>query len=300
MLADILTGTIPAVPEQADRFARVPSWELGANDEFGTCGPTSVANHRRLTTANLTGVMDAPTLAEVFDLYRRSGNPRFDPTLAWDDPRQDDNGVYMQDMLEALLADGIGGRKPVAFAKVAAGDMDTLDKAVAIFGGVLLGVNLNVAQQRQAVWDTVAGSPEWGGHAVLAGRYADPVGDVNDRVGVVTWAYPQDATRAFVQHQEDECWVVIWPEHLRDHAFLQGVDVAALADAFKALTGRELPVPTEPPVEPPTDPVDPPVSPTDGPEAQHLFDALTRYLAGKSAPAYLRSAATAWMGRVTR
>lgn len=251
MLADVLTGVLPTVPAATDHIAKVPSWELGDNDKYGTCGPTSVANHRRMVTANLSGTMDAVALQDVFDLYKRSGNPGFP---------NEDNGVVMQDMLDALLAGGIGGRKPVAFAKVAAGDVATLNAAIAIFGGVLLGLTLTVAQQRQRVWDVVPGDRVWGGHAVMAARYADPDGDVNDRDGLISWAAPYDVTRNFVQSQEDECWVVIWPEHLGTTSFETGIDRTALAAAYKQLTGKDLVLPDNPPV-PPVTPVDPPVTP---------------------------------------
>lgn len=276
MLAGVLTGVVPEVPVAADYFTGVPSWELGGNDNFGTCGPTSVANLRRLVTYGLTGTMQAPALNDVFDLYRRSGNPNFDPTLPANDPRQQDQGVIMQTMLEALLADGIGGVKPIAFAKIAPRDLATLEKAIAIFGGALLGLDLEVAQQTQRVWDTVTGSPSWGGHAVLTGRYRDA-----GYADVITWATDVEMTQRFVSSQEDEAWVVIWPEHLGAQSFLTGVDVDALASAYQALTGRVLPTPTPP-------------APTPGP-ADALEQVLTRFLHTKAAPAYLRRAAEAWM-----
>jgi NaMN:DMB phosphoribosyltransferase len=36
--------------------------------------------------------------------------------------------------------------------------------------------------------------------------------------------------------------VIIWPEHLANRSFLDGVDQKALALDYKALTGRDLPV----------------------------------------------------------
>jgi hypothetical protein len=55
----------------------------------------------------------------------------------------------MQTLLELALEYGIGGKKPLAFAKVDAGNLDELHAAVEIFGGVLLGVDLETAQQSQ-------------------------------------------------------------------------------------------------------------------------------------------------------
>ena len=290
MLADVLTGAVPATPAAADHFGKVPGWELGRNDQFGTCGPTSVANSLRLTTLGLTGHMVTVAFEDIADLYRRSGNPGFDPSKPGGG---EDNGVIMQTMLEALLAGGIGGHRPLAFAKIAAGDMDTLDKAIAIFGAVNLGLALDVAQQTQRVWSHVAGSPQWGGHAVLAGRYANPDGDVADRTGIITWAQVVDMDRGFVRAQEDEAWVIIWPEHLGSAAFLEGVDVKALASAYEGLTGRPFPFPPEP-VPAPT----PVPAPAGDPDAA-LEKALRRFLSGKTTPKYLRTVAQDWLDKMS-
>lgn len=314
MLKDILTGTLPSVPVFVDHFSQAKGWELGDNDRFGTCGPTSVANHRRLVTSALLGSEQAPALADIFDLYRRSGNPNFNPALSDTDPAQDDNGVDMQTMLEALAKDGIGGVKPVAFAKIHAGDMDTLDAAIALFGGVLLGLTLKTAQQHQSVWDYVSGTSDWGGHAVMAGKYNDPAGTGSDRTDIITWAKDIAMTRDFVTQQEDEAWVVIWPEMLKDKSFLMGVDVVTLAQRYKDLTGRDLPLPVAPvapapvpaPVTPAPAPAPAPVpvtpapAPTPAPvpktqEAKDLIAALERAITGGAIPAYLKKAALAWL-----
>lgn len=299
MLREFLTGTTPAVPTFVDHFTQATGWELGDNDRFGTCGPTSVANHRRLVTSALLGAEQAPALNDVFDLYRRSGNPKFDPSLSDTDPAQDDNGVDMQTMLEALAKYGIGGVKPVAFAKIAPDDMDTLDKAIALFGGVLLGLTLDTAQKHQKVWDYTSGSATWGGHCVLAGKYNDPAGTGADRVDVVTWATDVAMTRGFVTQQEDEAWVVIWPEMLVSKPFLMGIDLPTLAGLYKDLTGNNLPLPANPvPVPEPTPTPAPAPSPAPAPEdkvTKDLVAALDRAVAHYSLPLYLKTAATAWL-----
>lgn len=293
LLRDILTGTTPPVPTFVDHFAQATGWELGNNDRFGTCGPTSVANHRRLVTSALLGSEQAPSLDDIFDLYRRSGNPHFNPSLSDTDPSQDDNGVVMQTMLEALMKDGIGGVKPVAFAKITPGDMDTLDKAIALFGGILLGLTLKTAQQHQKVWDYVADSAEWGGHAVMAGKYNDPAGTDADRVGIITWARDTALTRGFISQQEDEAWVVIWPEMLQDKSFLMGIDLVTLAAQYKELTGRTLPLPVAPVPTPVPTPAPAPAQ--TGREAANLVAELNRAIASHNIPAYLRKAGLAWI-----
>ena len=251
----ILTGVVPDHPPIADHFARVTDWGLYGNDRYGVCGPVSLANQRKLVTGYLTGVESSPDQDAVYDLYRRSGNPGFDPATG-----ADDNGVDMQTMLEAAVAGGIGGVTPLGFAAVDHTSLEEIRAAVAVFGSVLYGVSLETAQEGQ----TDAGGPwdykrsgEWGGHAVLGGRYVDSPDDRADRTGVVTWAELIDMTDAFVSHQLEEVWVVVWPEHLSDATFLAGVDLEALAADYEALTGRPFPapVPAPPPPPPPSDPL---------------------------------------------
>jgi hypothetical protein len=253
--AEIMTGQMPPVPTTIDHFAKVPEWGLYTNDTFGVCGPTSVANSRRLMTTYIDGEMVAPSLEDVYDLYRRSGNPGFTG-----DPNNpgDDNGVILQDMLAELVRNGIGGYKALAFAEVDHTSLEALQAAEAVFGFLILGVDLQVAQQAQTnqkLWDYHR-SGEWGGHAILGGRYRDHPTDAYDRHGVITWATPVDMTDAFMTNQLDEAWAVIWPDHLRDSAFLAGVNVQALATLFQQLTGRQFvlpptPAPSPGPVAPP-------------------------------------------------
>ncbi len=257
-LGDFLTGVVPAHPASVDYFAGI-TFGMYGNDKYGVCGPTSVANSRREITSRLSGTMKAPSQDDVFDLYKRSGNPNFNPTTG-----ADDNGVNMQDMLQAVLAGGIGGVKCLGFAKVDVSNVDELKAAVAIFGFLLYGVDLEVAQQSQpSVWD-YKNSGAWGGHAILGGAFeSNPEG-----LDVITWAQRVRMTDAFVSHQLGEAWAVIWPEHLSDKGFLAGVDLHAFAAAYEGMTGNKFPVvipPTPPPA--PT----PPPTPTPPLPAQGLI-----------------------------
>lgn len=236
---------LPAHPVSVNYLSGV-QFGLYGNDRYGVCGPTSVANSRRLITAKLKGQMQAPTQDDVFDLYRRSGNPNFDPATG-----ADDNGVNMQEMLQAVVSGGIGGVKALAFAAVDPSNIEELKAAIAIFGFNLFGVTLSLAQQtQQAVWDYIRAAI-WGGHAILGGAYQNqPEG-----IDIVSWAKIFRMTDAFMLHQETEAWVVIWPEHLTDSGFLQGVNLAALAADYEAMTGKKFPA-----VVPPTPP-----GPTPGP-----------------------------------
>lgn len=279
LLSDVLTGVVPAHPLAVDHVSTF-LFGLYENDTFGDCGPTSVANLRRAVTAGLLGQEVPPTQADVFDLYTRSGNPDFDPN---DPGGPGDGGVDMQTMLEALLADGIGGVKPLAFAKVDVTNDGELDAAVSIFGGVLWGVDLKVAQQAQTdagEWDYEAGSGEWGGHAIVELAF-DEQARTED---VISWALRVKTTAAFRRHQLEEAWVVIWQENLDHPAFQQGVDLDALQSAYKALTGKTIPgVPTPPPPTPVPGGGGPPQGPfLVGPFSAHVADRLHREASRRS------------------
>jgi hypothetical protein len=258
-LGDFLTGVMPSHPASVDYFQRITSsggWLLGRNDEFGTCGPTSFANLLLLVS---TWLADAPikvTDDDIIDLYRRSGNPDFDPATG-----AGDNGVDMTVMLSAAIKGGIGKNFPLAFAAVDSSDPSQEWAAGALFGGTLWGADLDVAQQHQTdvkLWDYVPGSGTWGGHAIMAaGRYTDAPGTTTDRTGLVTWQTPIDSTDTFITRQVRERYVVVFPWHLGSKQFQAGVNVPALAAAYTALTGKpfpQAPTPTPPPAPTPTPP----------------------------------------------
>lgn len=261
-LTPLLTGNVPEHPPVSDHFAKVDDWGLWGNADYGDCGPVSVGNNYKLVTLYLDGVEVSVTLDDVFDLYRRSGNPKFDPKTG-----ADDNGVDMQTMLEALHSGGIGGYKPVAFGQVKVNTVEDLMDVIAVFGSALLGITLDTSQQSQTdagLWDYKKSSI-WGGHAVNSGRYLDDTIDRNDRTAVITWAEVVDMTDAFIEKQVEEVWVVIWPQHFKDSAFLEGVDIAGLADAYLTLTGDVLPVPDPDPTPPPKPTPDPTPTPDPAP-----------------------------------
>jgi hypothetical protein len=242
-LEHLLTGELPPVPPSVDYQAGL-TFGLYKNSTFGICGPTSVANFCRLVSARLTGKMVVPTQEDVNKLYRESGNPNFDPNLSPDDPRQDDNGVNMQTMLQAWLKNDLGPFKLLGFARVNVKKPEVMHAAVALFGGQLLGVSLQEAQKSQTdrgYWD-YSPSGEWGGHAVLEGAH--------NKDKVVSWAREVEMRPGFVTHQLDEAWVPILPLHLTDYGFVRGIDLGRLAQYFGDLTGKKFPVPTPAPVLP--------------------------------------------------
>ena len=273
MLRFRLTGAIPAHPVTADHLSAVPAWNGATNFSYGTCGPVSAANMAILTWWWCLGELISVSDDAIFDLYRRSGNPDFDPVTD-----EDDLGVDMTTMLSALKAGGIeithaDGTtevvKPIVYGAVATG-IDTVRAVTSIFGGAILAGTLDVAQQSQTdagLWDYKSGSGVWGGHAFMGGKYtSSAVAHTADET-VITWMQMCGFTDTFWAHQGEEAYVPVF-RPLYDHpAFQAGVDQAALKADFLAVTGQPLPDPGPPPA-----PV-PPVPDTATPADHQLWDA---------------------------
>jgi hypothetical protein len=290
-LANYLTGVVPAHPAAADHFSRVTDWGMFENDRFGVCGPTSVANMVKMVTKYLGGNEVTVTQDDVFALYRLC-NPDFDPVTG-----AGDNGVDMKQMLSFLVKNGIGGRKALAFAAVDTSNLDEVRAAISLFGGVLLGVDLEVAQQNQTnagLWD-YSPSSEWGGHAILAGFYTSDSSPGREDIAVVTWAEVVGTTDVFAVHQLQEAYVVVWREHLGAVEFQQGVNLSALAADYEALTQRPFPVQPGPqPVPDPTPvPAPPVVDPADGVLVADLRHWLSEHHTGDNRRA--AAAVVKWM-----
>jgi hypothetical protein len=202
------------------------------------CGPTGVDNLRRLITQLLTGTEVDATWAEIVAWYR-SQNPDFDEA---DPGGPGDRGVELQKLLAWLVKQ----RVILGFAAVDPHDDDELRAALYLFLGLYCGADLQQAQQAQTdagTWEYVPGSAEWGGHCFIA------VGYEADSFTVVTWNVLVEMTKAWRQHQLDEVYVVLLPEHVQHPDFRAGFDLAKFAAAYTQITGRPFPdvTPPEPP-----------------------------------------------------
>lgn len=253
------------VPKADDHIKGVPAWNMGGNDKYGTCGPTSLANYMTMCYWNLLGVQVTVSDDSVFNLYRASGNPNFNPVTD-----ADDNGVDLIQMFTAALKVGLTitytgvtnpavynampadhaeaqlqGKtevvKPVAFGSLEVDNIAELRAATAVLGGVELGVTLQVSQQNQTnagLWN-YSPSSVWGGHAIIGAAYTGKKTGADEEI--VTWAEPVGTTDNFVKHQVDQALAVVLPIHLTHPAFLAGVNVTKLGTLYHELTGRAFP-----------------------------------------------------------
>lgn len=264
-LAPHLTGVVPTVPPSEDYLAALNGgWQMLGNgpdpanaaagvppDGAGDCVAVTWANLRRLFSTTLGPKPVYPSLPSVVEVYKTQ-NPGF--------PDQDD-GMDEQTLLEWLVKNPApDGSQLVAFAQVDHANPAEVKAAIAIFGGLMLGITVQAANEdefsQNQPWDFSPSSPDEGGHGVLCGGYGPGgAGPLGGDEKFISWGAETSFTDAFWANKVEEAWVLIYPEHLGTRAFLEGVNRDTFAEDYQALTGKTLPIaPT--PVPTPTPPVD--------------------------------------------
>lgn len=266
-LKDYLTGIVPQVPAAEDYLAELNGgWDMLGNDTAGDCVAVTWANVRRLVTTKLTAMPLYPTQDEVWSVYKTQ-NPGFDPSggSSTGPGSRCDNGMDIQTLLEYLnKTGGPDGVKAAGFAQVDHSNAAEVKAAIALFGYVWTGINVQTVNMQEfsngQPWDYSPSSALDGGHSVITGGYGPPgQGPLGGDQRFITWAAETSFTDNFWKHQVDEAWVVIWPEMLVSAEFLAGVDMAALAVDYQAITGQPFPVAVTPPKPAPPEPVPAPV-----------------------------------------
>jgi hypothetical protein len=280
--------SVPAAPPPAVDYiaAMGGGWKMlgnGPDDTVlpgftgaGDCVAVWWANTRRTITKVISGHEVYPPWPQVLAVYRtqnRDFDPAGDPaTTGPGSPA--DGGMDIQTLLEALVAHpGPDGGQLIGFAAVDHANPEEVQAAVAAGGVICYGINVQQAQMDQfgadQPWNPVAGSQLDGGHCVMGGGYgasaagSDPgmAGQYKD----VTWAVESSLTDGFMAQLTEEMWFPVWKEQLGTAEFQTGVDVAAFAAEFTAITGKQFPVPVPPPGPVPTPVPVPPVPPVPAP-----------------------------------
>lgn len=255
--AKFMTGDI-SIPPWANFMHEVRTWCGRTNFRFGTCGPNMIANLFISWFMYALGEQVTVTDEAIFDLYRRSGNPNFDPTTGADDNGVD-NAVLLGAMLEGNQAsdgsatgldvtreDGSVQRLTIAAFGQLTGQGDQLVQqlkaATALFGGTCISVMLELAQQAQTVahppvWTDIPSSGDWGGHDIFGGRYT---GNAGDDEHVISWLVNVGVADGFIRARSQEIFVAVPKLALADRPVAHGIDWTGLAAEFQTLTGRTL------------------------------------------------------------
>lgn len=228
--ADVVSGTLPAFPEQLAQDASIPDeTSQYANDHVGDCTVASFAHLEEVWTSN-GQFRRLLTTEEVISFYSLVAGYSPDDT-------ETDRGANMMDVLRSLRSVGIGAdkRRIEAYVKIDHRDVDHVKSAINLFGGVYVGADLPVSaetalekRQEWSITDDAAGA--WGGHCMSASRY--------DRRGVTfrTWGKLQFADWSWWHAYVDECWAIVDQDWLRQDGLApNGLNIGKLRTFLIAL-----------------------------------------------------------------
>lgn len=231
-LAAYLKDDLPPAPEAVDWTAGLSSWGMMGNDSYGDCVFAAGAHAIQSWTLNAglptqSRIQRTMSDAAVLSYYSQwAGYVPGDPAT--------DNGFVILDFLNLWKADAYGGVLLDGFVDPDPANQEHIKQAVALFGGVDIGLQLPVAWQNMDVWDVAEGADgapgSWGGHSVWVPAY-NAVGPL-----CVTWGDLKQMTWAGWMRYSDEAHAIISPVWMdKNGRAACGIDYSALRIDSKAV-----------------------------------------------------------------
>ena len=220
MLGDYLTPKLPPPPASADWTKGITSWGMMMNDTLGCCTIAGVGHAIQVFTANSGSEVTVPD-ATIESYYEQwdgyvPGNP------------STDNGGIELDVLNDWKKNGFAGNTLAAFADPKVSNLVQVRQAIALFGGVYIGLSLPITAQNQDVWDVVpkgganAKKGSWGGHCVFVPKY-----DAKSFT-CITWGQLKVMTVAFWKKYCDEAHALLTQDWIGAKGSPGGFDMAQL------------------------------------------------------------------------
>jgi hypothetical protein len=198
---------IAPIPKAVDWAQWVLEPGMMRNDEIGLCVVAGKAHQIQTWTAS-RGRMWRPSDADVVEAYITisglDGTP-YNPATG-----ENDDGLVILDAMKYWRAHGLWGHQIGAFAKVDHTNLAEVRMAIALFGGVTIGVGLPNSAQNQEYWTVEDLSLKddsapytWGGHDVYVPAY-----DASSFT-CVTWGEMQPMSLQWFKAYVEECWVAL-------------------------------------------------------------------------------------------
>lgn len=221
-LARYLTPALPPPPPSVTNSQGITAWGMMLNDNLGDCTIAGVAHAIQVWTLSKGNEVTVPD-STVQQYYEKWDG--YDPN----NPASDQGGVEL-DVLNDWRQQGFSDHPLRAFADPDPQDTLHVKQAIALFGGLYIGLRLPISAQTQNVWDVDTspnGQPgSWGGHCVFVPDY-----DANGLTSI-TWGAPKKMTWGFWSTYCDEAHALLSP----DWQPPAGFDMAALRADLAAVT----------------------------------------------------------------
>jgi hypothetical protein len=198
-----LTPELAAPPVAQDYGAKVASWPMYGNDQYGDCTCAAAGHMIQSWTANAATEF-SPTDESVLRFYEHFVG----------DPPPPDQGCDMLSVLNYWRSTGLDRRKITAFASIQLQNQTQAQNAIYLFGSLYIGVALpNFATQGDMLtvpWVVPSTGPvgdaapnQDNGHCIPA------VGYDATNLYIVTWGEVKSMSWGFYNAYADESFAVI-------------------------------------------------------------------------------------------
>jgi hypothetical protein len=219
-LARYLTPSLAPPPLACDWTKGITDWGMMLNDKLGDCTIAGCAHAVQVWSANAGTLMTVPD-ATVESYYEQ-----------WDgyqpgNHNTDCGGIEM-DVLNNWRNQGLAGNALLAYADPQVANLSEIRQAIALFGGVYIGLSLPLTAQHQDVWDVTPRSNakstpgSWGGHCVFVPQYDE------NTFTCITWGQLKTMTVAFWNNYCDEAHALLGQDWLTAQGSPSGFDQAQL------------------------------------------------------------------------
>lgn len=229
-LRQYLSPTLPPPPPTTAYYDKVSTWPMYDNDKYGDCTCAAAGHMIQSWTAN-AGAEVTPPDASVVSFYEH-----FVGT-----PPPPDAGCDMLSVLKYWRSTGLDAHKVVAFASVDLTDVAQAKTAIAMLGGIYIGVALPdfavTGDMLTVPWTVPPGGPVGtaapdpaNGHCIPAVGYDDT------QLWVVTWGELKSMAWDFYNAYADEVYAVLSGDLLNPAGTApDGLDLAALESDLSGL-----------------------------------------------------------------
>jgi len=228
-LGHYLLPSLPPNPPAVDWTTKVlVPWGSMGNEAVGDCTCAAAGHLIMAWTAN-AGPESTPADSDILTAYEQvSGYIPSDPGT--------DQGAVELDVLNYWRNNGIADHKITAFVEIGLTDLESVQTAIALFGGCYIGVRF----PSSAMNDFDAGNP-WtntsdenieGGHALPLVAYDA------DTLTCITWGKPQKMSNEWFRTYADEAYAILTPDWIEVAGLSpSGFDLEALQQDLNALKG---------------------------------------------------------------
>lgn len=288
-------SVLPSYPTTSPKPAGI-TYPMDHNDYVGCCVVAGLDHALRAIYTQLTGSYKQPTDAELLRWYQ-SQNPDF---TDWSQGGTDaDQGMIIAQFLSWAIKnvkDENGKPIILGYAKVDHTNAAELRAANYIFEAVITGEDVRQAQMSTKDWSYTPNSPDDGGHCTVNVGYDDK------RYNVVTWGEDDYLMEEnYMTSSVDEAYVIITQAHVDNPGFRNNFDLAAFANAYKQITGKDFPVVVPTPTPPAPTPVPPQPEPTPPPTPQPTPGSVTLvFTADEAATVDVWANAPHWWAKATK